>query len=102
MWVKSSISNSNSKLLCGSKSYPCQVLSWKVKLWMSQQTGSWQTLQQMADPHGLLFTPPAQITSCKFISWTSHCCLLRQERYKAGASQTEMDEPLSLRVFVDE
>lgn len=43
MWVKSSISNSNSKLLCGSKSHPCQACSWEVNVWMSQQIGSWQT-----------------------------------------------------------
>lgn len=49
-----------------------------------------------------LFTPLDQITSCKFISWTSRCCLLSQELHKAGAFQTEMNELLSLRAFIDE
>lgn len=100
MWVKSSISNSNSKLLCGSKSYPCQVLSWKVKVWMSQQTGSWQTLQQTLMDSSSHLQPKSQAASSSLGLLTALCYV--RNATKLGAFQTEMDEPLSLRVFVDE
>lgn len=56
---------------------------------MSQQTGSWQVLDQPADPLWLRISHPLphQIAGCKFFSWTSITLSWQLSQNKAAAFQ---------------